>query len=59
MTLEELAKLVRAMRQAQTRYFLGRDPADLRASKDAEYRVDQAVADVLAPPGLFEEGTPP
>ncbi len=57
MTLEELARLVRQMRHAQSRYFRDRSQQNLLESKDWERKVDQAVAAVLDEkgPGLFDE----
>ncbi len=57
MTLEELAKLGRSMRDAQRKYFRDRSPQNLNVSKDWERRLDAAVAEVLDDngPGLFDE----
>jgi hypothetical protein len=54
-TVEELARLVKRMREAQARYFRTRDTAALAESKDLERRIDEAVRGVLSPepPGLF------
>lgn len=42
-----LARLVRSMRDAQSRYFRDRSTANMRASVDLEKRVDKAVGYVL------------
>lgn len=57
MTLEELARLVADMREAQKRYFRTKDVKFLNQSKDLERRVDKATADILNPPspGLFDQ----
>lgn len=56
MTAHELALLAKMMRDAQKRYFRDRKPSDLNESKDAERRLDMAIAEILDPPttGLFE-----
>ena len=50
MTLDELARLGKAMRDCQCRYFRTRQAGDLNASRDAERRFDRAVDAVLKPP---------
>ena len=50
MTLEDLAKLVKRMRDFQRSYFSYRDPQDLRSSKEHEKLVDQALKNILDPP---------
>lgn len=45
--LDELATLVRQMRDAQKTYFRERSPQALNYSKELERRVDKAVSDVL------------
>jgi hypothetical protein len=42
--LEELARLTRAMREAQKTYFTRRDRDSLVEAKDAERMVDDALA---------------
>lgn len=44
-----LARMVRDMRRHQRDYFKFKQPADLRASKDLERRVDEAVTLFLDP----------
>jgi arsenate reductase-like glutaredoxin family protein len=53
MTLDELAALVRQMRQAQNEYFRERSPQYLNLSKELERRVDRAVADILDKQGTL------
>lgn len=57
MTLQELAKQIKAMRDAQRKYFRDRSPQNLNASKDLERRLDQDVADVLDEkgPSLYDD----
>jgi len=57
MTLTELARLVKTMRDVQDRYFRTRQPSLLHVARDMERRVDAAVKNVLHPPtpDLFEE----
>jgi len=56
-----LARMVKDVRGLQKKYFHGgRDPRVLQESKDAERKLDQAVADILSPkaapqPGLFDD----
>ncbi len=60
MKLDELALLVRQMRDAQRTYFRERSPQALSTSKELERRIDRVVADVLdKQPKLFsqENGT--
>lgn len=47
MKIDDLAKLVREMREAQRSYFTERSPQWLSKAKELERRVDRAVADVL------------
>lgn len=56
MTIEELARLVKSMRDTQKAYFRERTPTKLRESKDAEWRIDATVKEILDPPqpGLFD-----
>jgi hypothetical protein len=60
MTLQQLARLAREMREAQRIYFRSRTPEALERSKSLERRLDVAVKEILdpPPPGLFdrEEG---
>ncbi len=49
MTIEELAREVKAMRQKQQEYFRTRDTTTLKECKDRERRVDAAVKEVLQP----------
>lgn len=46
MTLDELAKLVKEMREKQREYFRTRNASILRESKDLERRVDRAVEEI-------------
>lgn len=57
MTLQELAKLAKSMRDAQKKYFRDRSPQNLNVSKDWERRLDTAVAEVLDEkgPSLFAD----
>ena len=56
MTLDELARLVRQMRDAQRAYFRERSPQALSVSKELERRIDRAVANILdTQPRLFEQ----
>lgn len=55
MTLDELAGKVRWMRQKQREYFRTRSDVALRAAKEAEARVDQALELLAKGPDLFEE----
>lgn len=55
MSIDDLAQLVRDMRQAQCTYFRDRSPQALSRSKELERRVDRAVSEVLdKQPKLFE-----
>jgi len=47
MKTEDLAVLVREMRDAQKAYFKERSPQQLSVSKELERRVDKVVADIL------------
>jgi hypothetical protein len=60
MTVVELAQLVAAMRAAQKRWFdkRTRTASALSESIALEKRVDAAVKDVLAGPGLFDREGP-
>ena len=55
MTLEALAKLVKAMRSLQKLYFRKSPKANIGDCKEAEKEVDAAVESILntAPPDLF------
>lgn len=48
MSIHELARLVKAMRAAQSRYFRGSSRQNLLEAKDAERRVDRALESILA-----------
>ena len=47
MKLDELAELVRQMRDAQSNYFRERSPQWLSTARELERRVDRAVVDIL------------
>ena len=47
MKIDELARLVRQMRDAQRTYFRERSPQSLSFAKELERRIDRAVSDVL------------
>lgn len=47
MKVEQLAELVRQMRDAQRNYFSERSPQWLSTAKELERRVDAAVKEVL------------
>lgn len=51
-TLIPFARQVRAVRDAQRKYFRSRTPADLEASKRLEKELDAAVDSILATPTL-------
>ena len=56
---KDLARLVRAMRSMQKRYFRDRTRGELQESKRLEAEVDRAVEAILSAPAqasLFEEG---
>lgn len=55
MTLTELAKLAKGMREAQRRYFRDRSPQNLNYSKDWERKLDAAIEEVLHQPGLYDQ----
>jgi hypothetical protein len=60
--LEQLVALVRLMRRAQKLYFRTRSPTHLEDCKLLESKVDRALGELAATPGLFDrpagEGTP-
>ncbi len=58
MTIEELARIVRSMRNAQSVYFRHKGAQDLNNARDWERRVDLAVKEILSPPAprLFDCG---
>lgn len=56
MTIEELARRVLAMLDAQKRYFASRSSADLEASKALERALRRECQDLLRGPTLFPEG---
>lgn len=60
MTIDDFARLVRSMREAQTVSFRTRAANHVVASRDWERRVDAAVREVLEPPqpGLFDRPSP-
>ena len=47
MKVDELAELVRQMRDAQKKYFKEREPLALSMARELERRVDKAVTDTL------------
>lgn len=47
MTIQQLAELVKRMRDHQSAYFQSRDKRDLHRAKDLEHQVDAAVIRVL------------
>lgn len=56
MTLEEFARTVQLMREAQNRFFQTRSNAALRTSKGLERAVDAAVKRILPdPPKKFDQ----
>lgn len=54
MTIQELAKMVQAMREAQRRYFRAGGQRDIEEAKRREKAVDMAVHGVLSQPTLFD-----
>lgn len=54
MTIQELARMVQAMREAQRHYFRTRTQGCLEESKRREKAVDLAVHGVLSQPTLFD-----
>jgi hypothetical protein len=53
-TIKALAKLVKRARDLQSHYFKTRRQSDLVASRTAGRELDQAVAEILNPPTLFD-----
>jgi hypothetical protein len=49
----EFAKLVAELRERQKEYFRTKSTGALEASKVLERKVDRALKEILAPPGLF------
>lgn len=47
MTLEELAVMIRSMRESQRRFLLDRKQQDWESARQLERRVDQAVREIL------------
>lgn len=55
MDLQDLARLVQAMRGHQKDFFRTRSQSSLELSRDREKAVDAAVKEILNPqPGLFD-----
>ena len=50
MTLEELARLGKQMRDSQERFFRSKNPLALKESQSYERHFDRVVHDVLHPP---------
>ena len=52
--IKEFARLVAELLDAQRNYFRHKDNRMLDHAKRLEKRVDNAVKQILAPPGLFD-----
>jgi len=55
---QRLVSAVKWMREQQRAFFRGRAADHLRASKEAERRVDDLLGELTAGPGLFEREGP-